>query len=165
MDIGSIQAAIGGLQAAGDIAKSMIGLHDATVLKTKTIELQSAILAAQSSALSAQSEQFALVDRIRELEEEIRRMEAWDAEKQRYELTDIGNGQFTYSLKEGMQPPEPPHSICANCYNQGQKSILQGSSKMGRKSLICNRCKAEIVTRESTARKGSPRVDLGRFRP
>ena len=148
MDLGSIQAAIGGIQAAGNIAKSLIDLRDISVLQTKTVELQSAILAAQSSALSAQSEQFALIDRIRDLEEKVRRMEAWETEKDRYQLKEIISGRFTYVLKDTVQPPEPPHQICTNCYSRGEKSILQERHHaVGRaRSLSCHNCGAEIYT-------------------
>lgn len=154
----SIQAAIGGLQAAADIAKTMIGMRDAALIQSKTIELQSAILAAQSSALTAQSEQFSLIDRIRDLEENVRRMEAWETEKTRYELTDLGDGQFAYALKEGTQPTEPSHNICANCYNRAEKSILQFESRNpGRhKVLVCHHCGAEIFMTGSRGPEHGP---------
>ncbi len=149
IDLGSIQAAIGGLQAAGNIAKSMINIRDATALQSKTIELQQAILAAQDSALTAKSAQASLIDRISDLEEEVARMKAWDAEKDRYELTDLGNGKFAYSLKEQTDSTEPSHKICANCYNHNEKSILQSETRNpGRINvLVCHNCDAEIITR------------------
>ena len=149
VDLGSIQAALGGLKAAGDIAKSMANLRDAAALQAKTIDLQQAILAAQESALSAMTEQSSLIDRIRNLEEEVARMKAWDADKDRYELTDLGNGKFTYSLKEQTNSTEPSHQLCANCYNHKEKSILQSETRNpGRiKVLVCHNCDAEIITR------------------
>lgn len=160
MDLGSIQAAIGGLQAAGNIAKSLVDLRDISMLQSKTVELQSAILAAQSSALTAQSEQFGLIDRIRNLEEEVRRMEAWETKRHRYELKEITAGTFAYALKEGVQPPEPFHRACANCYARSEIYILQERyHPIGRaKSVGCDNCGAEIYTSGVWNAAHTPRV-------
>ena len=62
VDMVSIQQAINSMQAVGKLAKSLVGMHDVSLVREKTIELNEAILAAQSSALSAQSEQFGLLE-------------------------------------------------------------------------------------------------------
>lgn len=150
MDMGSIATAISGLQAATNIAKSMVGVRDASVIQVKTIELQSAILAAQTSALTAQSEQFSLLDRIRELEKEVTRIEAWGAEKQRYQLNEVKPGVFTYILKEEEGAAELMHQICANCCDVHQrKSILQIETQaVGRAEILfCHHCGSEIYIR------------------
>ena len=150
VDLGSIQAAIGGLQAAGNIAKSMIGNRDATALQAKTIELQKAILAAQDSALTAKTDQASLIDRIRDLEEEVARSKTWDAEKERYELIQVGDrSTLAYTLKEGVESSEHPHQLCTNCFTDGKKSILQEEvHSVGRAHvLVCHRCRSEIYTR------------------
>lgn len=147
IDIATISGAISSLQAAGDIAKSMIGLRDAAAIQGKVIELQSVILAAQTSALSAQAEQSALLERIRRLEKEVADVKAWDTEKQRYELKEIVSGNFAYALKEGASPSEPAHKICAKCYQHGKKSILQKLIKGLLEYLHCHDCGAEIFIR------------------
>lgn len=149
MDFSSIQGAIAGLQTAGNMAKALVDIHDASVVKAKVSELQSAILAAQSSALSAHSEQFALLERVRDLETQIKEMEAWAGEKKRYQLTEVGQkGAFVYALKEGDDSTEPPHKICANCYNHGQKSVLQEEIRVPGMAyvLVCHNCDADIYT-------------------
>ncbi len=118
MDIGSIAGGIASLKAAKDIAESLIGLRD-------TAKFQAAVVELQSKILSAQSDQFALLERVRELEKKMAELEAWEAEKQRYALTDYGAGTFAYALKEEARKGEPPHRICAACYQNGHKSILQ----------------------------------------
>lgn len=70
----------------------------------------------QESILSAQAAQATLIEMVRELETKMARMEAWDADKQRYELKDLRRGFFVYIPKEGMENGEPPHAICTNCY-------------------------------------------------
>ena len=83
MDLSLIQGTITGLKLAGDIAKGFMELKSMAEVQGKMIELQSAILSAQSSALSANADQAAMVDEIRLLKEEIARVKAWEAQKQR----------------------------------------------------------------------------------
>jgi hypothetical protein len=111
------------------------------------IELQSKILDAQSGMLAAQDERSALIERIRTLEEEVARLKAWEAEKQRYVLKDAGNGALAYALKEDARGPEPPHWICPQCYQDGKKSILQPETQIqGRcQVLACTRCNSELL--------------------
>ena len=159
-DLGSIQAALGSIKVAGDIASSMKNLADAAKLQSATIELQQAILDAQSGALNAQSDQSALIDRVRDLEEEIAGMKAWGAEKERYALNEIGNGCLAYSLKEPSDSPEPEHHLCANCFNHGQKSILQPETRVpGRvKVLVCHNCSGELMLTGRVRPEHRPKV-------
>jgi hypothetical protein len=141
MDMATISAAIGSLQTAGEIAKGLIGLRDTAVIQGKVIELQSAILAAQGSALSAQSDQFSLIQKIRDLEEEIARVKAWEAEKEKYELIEVQPRSFAYAIKANAQGTQPKHYICANCYEQGEKRILQQRDYI---HSICPKCSSMI---------------------
>ncbi len=125
-----------------DMAKGLKDMNDTVVRNAAIIELQEKILAARE-------QQSALAERVGDLEKEVVRLKAWDTEKERYQLTTIADGKLAYTLKEGVQPPEPEHKLCANCYDQGQKSILQKESRMPARTqyLVCNRCGADIVTR------------------
>ena len=122
----------------------------------KVIELQSAILSAQSSALSANADQAAMIDTIRELKEEIARVKAWEAQKQRYQLQPIwDNTALVYALKEPMSGGEAPHWICTKCYEDGTRMILQPRrSKDNFGVLACPTCKAELHSRYRDS--GSP---------
>jgi hypothetical protein len=116
------------------------------MIQGKVIELNGIILSAQSSALEANVAQFSLLDRVRQLEAEIAGLKAWDGEKQRYELTDIGDGNFAYILKAPMRGAEPPHYFCANCYREGRASILQHMRTHGMGDLLmCPSCKTKFV--------------------
>lgn len=131
VDLLAIKGAIDGLNSARNVAKAAIGLRDAALLQDKVIELNDMILTAQSSALDAQADQLAMAKRIDDLERHIAQVKAWETEKKRYQLTDFGGGTFAYLLKPEMSGGEPAHRICATCYQQGQKSILQFQSKNG----------------------------------
>src|SRR6266481_9965231 len=122
-----------------DMAKGLQNIHDTAARDRAAIDLQREILAAQA-------EQFMLLQRVRDLEEEVTSLKAWDAEKEGYELTSIGDGVFAYSKKESMRGTEAPHYLCANCFNHRHKSVLQKEvTDVGRWTvLLCSECKAEI---------------------
>ena len=125
MDMASIAAAAQSLKVAADIAKGMSELKTAAEIQSKVTDLQREILAAQSGALAAQSEQFAMMEKIRELQREVARVRAWEETKQRYQLYEPSKGTFVYALKEGAHGADPSHWICTRCYDEGKRSILQ----------------------------------------
>lgn len=146
VDIQSISAAITGLKTAAEIAKAMKGLQDQADIQTKVIELQSAILDAQTSALAAQSDQLSMMQKMRQLEDEVSRVRAWEATKQRYQMVTPWSGCQVYALKDSSKDSDPPHWICPQCYEDGKKSILHNSDKQDRKIrwiIKCSRCSFE----------------------
>ena len=149
MDLTLIQGTISGLKLAGDIAKGFMELKSMADVQGKVIELQSAILSAQSSALSANADQAAMVDEIRRLKEDIARVKAWEAQKQRYQLQPIWDrAAVVYALKESVSQGEPPHWICTKCYEDGLRMMLQPRvGKEGKGVLACPSCKSELHNR------------------
>ena len=117
--VGEIFAGLGALKSALDIAKGLKEIDDVTRRNAAVIELQEKILSAQSAQVS-------LVERVRELEKEELKfaLKHGDIEKQRYQLTDVGDGTFAYALQQSVSGSEPLHYICANCYEQSKKLIL-----------------------------------------
>ena len=150
VDMSAIAGLISSLKAASEMTKAMIGLRDATVIQGKVIELNGIIMTAQSGALESNVAQFALLDRVRDLEQKLVSLEAWEAEKQRYKLTDFGGGTFAYALKPEMAAGEPPHRLCSACYQRGKKSILQshGHDAFSREMLVCLECEAKFALGE-----------------
>jgi hypothetical protein len=90
--VGEVFAGISALKTAFDIAKGLKDIDDATRRNAAVIELQEKIL-------SAQSEQASLVDTVGQLKGRVAQLEAWDADKQRYVLTDLGGGRLAYSFE------------------------------------------------------------------
>lgn len=145
VDLDSIQSAVVSLKTATDIVTGLAKLKIGSEVQAKVIELNGVILSAQSSALAANSDQFALLERIRKLEAEIAKMKAWEAEKQRYALTELSSGAFAYVVKRDARAAEPLHAICAQCYEHGRKSILQWiHGQYGNVRFTCNHCKTEF---------------------
>jgi len=121
--VGEVFAGIGGFKAMMDIAKMLIGANQTAAVNAAVIDLQSKIL-------SAQEEYSTLLGKVAELETEVARLKAWDGEKQRYELKKQGDTEvLAYTLKEGVEPAEPAHSICPDCYQRRQKSLLQKETR------------------------------------
>lgn len=145
-DMTALASALAALKGAKDIAQAMIGLRDAAAFQSKMIEFQAKIIEANNSAFAAQEERSALLQRISQLETDVARIKAWEAEKQRYQLTDFGGGTFAYVLKPEASGAEPPHRICAACYQQGHKSILQFRFKTTTQQdrYVCPACKTEF---------------------
>jgi hypothetical protein len=125
VDIAAIAGAIGSIKAAGEIANAMLKLHDAKAFQDKAIELNRIILSAQADAIAANAAQAELVAQIRQFEEEIARLKDWEADKKRYELTELSPGVVALSTKESMRGGEPFHRICADCAANGKKFYLQ----------------------------------------
>jgi hypothetical protein len=162
VDMAAITGFAASVRAAVEITKAMKDVRDANLLQTKTFELTREILAAQGYAMEVVAAQSALLDRIRELEEEKAKLEAWNIEKQRYELKKIQAGVTVYALKPGMENGEEPHFICTNCYQHGQKSILQREQlDVGRVvQHVCHQCGAEYTEfglRQAPSRSKSKR--------
>lgn len=132
-------AGLSGLRTAFDIAKTLKDLDDRARRNEAVIDLQQKILTAQEA-------QATLIKEASDLEQEVVRLKAWDADKQRYELKDLRKGFFAYIPKEGMENGEPPHAICTNCYQKGSKSILQcsGHTNVHERSWDCPSCKTKV---------------------
>lgn len=149
VDIATIQSAVMGMKAAGDIAKSLFQLSSSAEIKAQVIDLQNAILSAQQSAFAAQSQQSAMIQQIDDLKKEIADIKAWEKEKQRYKLmnTPWGAGGVVYGLKESCKETEAAHYICTKCYDDGRRTILQPTvGDRGFMDMTCGTCKSRIHT-------------------
>lgn len=146
-----IGAMVASLKAAGDITKAIVGLRDAAAIQGKVIELQGVILSAQGAAMVALGAHATLLEQASLLEKEVAQLKAWDAEKQKYHLSEVATGCFVYAVKPDSGSAEPMHSLCANCFHDGHKSILQADRKGSNDLLQCHRCDAVIVAKRHVA--------------
>jgi hypothetical protein len=89
-------AALGAIKSASETAKALIELRDVSLVQSKAIELQRHILEAQEAALLARERESTLFARIRELEEEVAGLKAWDAKAKDYEFKQVATGAFAY---------------------------------------------------------------------
>jgi hypothetical protein len=125
VDMTAIGVVANSLNAAVNITKAMIDLRDWSTVQSKVIELQRTILEAQGGMFAANEERSALIQRVRDLEKEVTELKAWNTEKENYELKSVYIGAFAYLPKPNLANAEPPHWLCATCYQNGKKSLLQ----------------------------------------
>jgi hypothetical protein len=122
-----------------DMAKTLNNIHDVTSRDRVAMELQKEILAAQA-------QQTALIEKIGELEKQVAGFEKWDTEKEKYDLQEIYPKNYAYAIKESARGTAPAHLICATCYEDRKKPILQKSDAV---HLICPICKTRVQFKES----------------
>lgn len=140
-----IAGAYGGIKAATDITQSMLTLKTDAAVTTKVVELNGVLLGLQTQLNTAHAEHSALTSRIGELEAEIAQFKSWENEKQRYALHQTKAGGLVYRIKPAMQGSEPPHDLCAQCYQEGIKSILQPAPDADwHQMLVCHRCNSPV---------------------
>lgn len=142
-------AAISTIKGAVDLAKSIAG--DGGANEAKLAELLGKVVEAHGQALAAQAAHAALALEAKELRDENARLMAWDAEAARYELRDIGRGVMAYVLKEAGEVS--PHSLCANCFHDGKKSILQPEKCVSWETILrCHKCSAVLTAKSDPQR-------------
>jgi hypothetical protein len=154
-------AGLSAIKTAFDMTKALKDINDAAIRNAAVIELQEKIL-------SARDAQTALLDRVSTLEKELAGFEKWETEKEEYELKEIFTRTFAYLIKESARGARPPHLICANCYEDRKKPILQRADAA---HLICPVCKTRIrfdqaaqpvIDRGPGPRGGGPNSWMGR---
>jgi hypothetical protein len=147
-DLIAISQGFNAIKAATEILKTIAGLRDSAKLLENTVELNQKILSVQTALADAQAEQTTLVQTIREREEEIAGMKAWETEKQRYELRQVSHiGSTAYVLKSDARGSQPSHCICTACYEHAKKGILQPTAKIEMRypTWQCLECKSTII--------------------
>lgn len=140
-DLTAIVAAVSGLNAVSNLAKTAVEAHDSVVLNTKLSELYPAILAAQSAAIDAKAAQSDMIDEIRQLKQQIADLEKWDAEAEKYSLREVGREVYAYTLDADTDSETPSHMLCAHCFENRKKSILQRQPAPVQRS-VCVKCPA-----------------------
>lgn len=145
VDMGAIAGALQAIKTAKDLAQAMIGLRDAKAIEAKRLEFQSTLIEAQERILAAQEERAELLNRVRTLEEEIAGFKAWGAERERYELKQIAPGAFAYMPKPAVRGSEPPHWLCATCFENRRKAFLQKQAQIARDAIYkCPTCSGAV---------------------
>lgn len=149
-----VYGAYKGFTSILDLGKKFLEVKDAAAHNQLVVDFTRQIM-------DAQQHEATLLERIRELEGRVMKFENWQAEKQRYELTDVGRGAMAYRLKESMSNGQPPHDICANCYEDHRKSILRRENwqPMRARVLVCHDCGSVLYL------EGQPHPDHAKMRP
>ncbi len=118
----------------------------------KTLEIAQMTIELQQLVMSLQLDLRALQLNHRDLEDKIRQYEKFEVEKDQYSPFQFSTGAFVYRSNNSFTNAngEPVfHYLCANCYNQGKKSILQPSQIEGQ--FECHHCLAKIQSKRKKA--------------
>jgi hypothetical protein len=142
--ISEIIAAIQSAKVLNDLVKAARELKNYNEFVAAVSEVSSKLIDAQAAALTALDRQLSLTNRVSELEKDIMELKNWESEAKRYQLERVPSGFFAYVLKRGMEMGEPPHELCANCFQKRQKSIIQYDFSFS--CYVCHNCKTYIRT-------------------
>ncbi len=153
--------AIGSIKAALEIAKGVSALKSETEINRALIDIQRALLDAQASAFDDRERISELLNENKKLQSDLDRNSDWDQQKSRYQLTQSPLGAYTYDLIPEVADGEPLHRLCAKCFQDGHKSILNTISKgRGGEKVNCPTCKTDFLL----AKFGDPIVSIPRQR-
>ena len=151
--IAEFAAGIAGLKTVSDLASLLIRMNVDTAVTQKAIEANAAIINAQSLMLELQAKHQDLLAQNDELEKRLIQIENWEAENQKYALTQIADGLFVYALKPNESNGAPPHWLCPNCFQNKRKSILQFEySRVAHNNTFkCSQCELRLVDHTNSA--------------
>lgn len=160
-DLTSLIGAAAGLKTAGEMVASIANAKSQADVTAKAIELQSVIIGLQSTIFDARDALAGLQEENRKLKEQAVSREDFTRDMARYTLASIRPGSVAYALTESMSQGEPPHYVCANCYQGGKKSCLSCVAESpGWFGFKCPSCKHSISTgyRNASAAKYAEQI-------
>jgi len=145
MPFETITVIIAGIKTSIDLLKNLSKKEKSPESLQIISSIQSTQLSLQSDILSFQSEINSLQDKNRQLEQKLSEYENWEITENRYELKEIATGVFVYSKKKNSRITEPQHWVCAKCFQDRKKSILQCLNPIQvHKIFECQNCKSQI---------------------
>lgn len=152
MVIAEIAEGLAGIKTALDILKGLKKSQASGCILAEIADLQTALIEVQQGIMSANQIHVGDIQRIRDLEEELAHLKAWDGEKERYEMRVPWTGATVYALKPSERAGEPPHWLCATCYQQRRKRILHAKGAgMTATRWECPDCETEILVSNGVA--------------
>lgn len=104
-------------------------------------EAKDVISALLDRLITLQTEQLAMQSTIAEFEEEKRRHDRFQAERERYRLAKSEQGSIFYEIDPAQAGGDPPHCICAACYDKSIKSVLQ---PVAHNTFECATCRSRV---------------------
>ena len=132
-------------KAAYEIAKGISALKTEVERNQAVSKVLEVLLSVQNDALSMQEKQSLLLTEVDNLKKKISEFEKWSEIERQYELKEIASGVFVYTYKQSDVNREPMHWLCAKCYNERKKSILQRTRHViAGIFYICHTCNSEI---------------------
>jgi hypothetical protein len=144
------------MKSAGSLLNLILKMSKDGAVRDRAIELQSIILNLQGLTsdlqfriISLQDENMSLKDAIRGYEAQIKQHEEWKETEGRYKLKEVGRGSFAYVYQQPTEADATPtHYLCATCFENEKKSILQRTGPVGSGvSFVCPVCKNSVIVK------------------
>ena len=140
-------------KVAYDIAKGISSIKTEVERNEAIAEILRVLISVEHDALVMQNDHSLLLrekdDLLREKDDLIKKIsefEKWNETETQYELKSIAPGIFVFSYKETSQTTEPAHWLCANCYNDRKKSVIQLDHVSATGShYVCHKCNSKIT--------------------
>ncbi len=133
--------ALGLLKTITGTTKRLADTREEVKVNDVAIQLQGVVLDLQSEMMIIQSDYQSVLRAKEDLEKKLIEQEGWNKERARYHLEAVA-GDFVYALNVVKPSVESAHWLCAHCYEEKKKSILQRSPFP---AWLCPRCKTKIV--------------------
>ena len=148
MAIAEITALITSTKTALDIVRGIRSLNTEVQRNESISKILEALIAIQSEALAVQEKHQKALEEKYELATRLKDFEKWSEIEELYELKDLGGNVFVYAYKKIDTSTEPMHYLCANCFKDKKKAILQceGTYTSGT-AYNCHACNSKIVDR------------------
>lgn len=152
-DLAAIAGGFSALKHATELVKSLIDIRDRQLLRDRSSEILDKLYEArmrmidtQTAYTSMQTAYAEAVERIRGLEEQLRQCVETNHHLEQYEMQDIGHGTLAYVPKPASDAAAYPHALCANCYGQRRKSVLQATGEVVLRQAIavCPACRTRF---------------------
>ena len=126
----SINSILDSIKSTIEIIPHFKSSSPGSLVNKNSIKLENDILNAQNALSKIQLSYNNLVQEKNSLERELIRQKQWDEEKKEYILKRIGKGGFVYSHPDSFITIDlGRYWLCTNCFDKGEKSILQISHK------------------------------------
>lgn len=103
---------------------------DQTALKKQIADLYMEIIVTKQAYM-------ALYDALLDLQQKEKKAQRFQAEAGRYAMTRTELGSIIYSLRPECAGGNPPHDLCAACFEKEIKSVLQPTAH---NTLTCRNC-------------------------
>lgn len=155
-----ITAAVQSTKALVEIIKSANDLSNHAELLMAVNAVQEKLSQTLLANVESVEKISSLTEEIRQLKEQIEKVENWASDMERYELQTLETGTLAYSLKQGKEFGEPHHYLCANCVQSRIKSILQPSGPL----LGCSKCGTKISRKKQSQPTVSRSGHSGEFK-
>ncbi len=130
--------------------KTLVDQGELIANRKEALYLLDLALQASAEAMELQHSNALLKQEATELNAKFEKLAAWfQSEQPKYQLLALADNALVYTLKPDQQTAQPIHYLCANCFTNQQKSILQADGYVSvERKLSCHICNAYVLYRD-----------------